>query len=346
MKAAIVEKPGELVVREVPQPEPGEYEALCEFLYGATCTGTDQHIIHDRLPWQTNYPAILGHESIGRVVETGPKVRFLEKGDLVVRGGCPGFPELGISSSWGGFAQYGLAADHRAMQEDGLPENEWMSHRRELVVPPDIDPAAATMMITWRETLSYFTRMGVSEGANVWVLGSGGVGLAFTSHARNRGAARVVATGNPTREEVARAAGASDYFGYGSEELADGLAQASPEGFDFVIDSVGKADLLETILPLLKPGGAVGIYGIDEKNSIRMDPFRARGTFTFFSGGYDEYESHDEVVARMRDGSLDATLWLDLENSFPLVRIGEAFDAVRDRKLVKALVRLTEADGA
>lgn len=342
MKAAIVEKPGELVVREVPQPEPGEYEALCEFLYGATCTGTDSHIIHDRLPWQTNYPAILGHESIGRVVGTGSKVRFLKEGDLVVRAACPGFPELGISSSWGGFAQYGLASDHRAMQEDGLPESAWMPHRRELVVPPDIDPAAATMMITWRETLSYFTRMGVSDGANVWVLGSGGVGLAFTSHARNRGAARVVATGNPTREEVARAAGATDYFDYGSEDLAGSLSQASPEGFDVVIDSVGKADLLESILPHLKPGGTVAIYGIDEKNSIRMNPFRARGTFTFANSGYDEFESHEEVVSRMRDGSLDATLWLDIENSFPLDRIGEAFAAVWDRKLVKALVRLTD----
>ena len=39
MKAANVEKPGVLRVRDVPRPVPGECEALCELLYGATQTG-------------------------------------------------------------------------------------------------------------------------------------------------------------------------------------------------------------------------------------------------------------------------------------------------------------------
>ena len=51
MRAALVEKLGSLVVRTVPDPRPGPYEALCELVYGATCTGTDSHIIAGSFPW-------------------------------------------------------------------------------------------------------------------------------------------------------------------------------------------------------------------------------------------------------------------------------------------------------
>ena len=51
MKAAIVEKPDVLVVRDVPMPEMGDYFALCEILWGATCSGTDMHIIEGRFPF-------------------------------------------------------------------------------------------------------------------------------------------------------------------------------------------------------------------------------------------------------------------------------------------------------
>lgn len=45
MKALIVERPGKLAVREIPEPPMGEYEVRCRMLYGATCTGTDLHVI-------------------------------------------------------------------------------------------------------------------------------------------------------------------------------------------------------------------------------------------------------------------------------------------------------------
>jgi hypothetical protein len=34
MKASIVEKFGRLVVREIEEPKPGDYDAIFEFLYG------------------------------------------------------------------------------------------------------------------------------------------------------------------------------------------------------------------------------------------------------------------------------------------------------------------------
>ena len=179
MKAAIVETPGVLNVREVPDPKPGVYDSICRNLYGATCSGTDLHIIHGRFPGRVDYPTVLGHETVGRVVDVGPRVRHLQVGDLVTRSGTNSLSEPGLSSTWGGFAEYGIVTDHWAMKDDGLDDVMWKSHVAQQIVPPDVEPAMATMLITWRETLSYVKRMGVSHGATVLLMGSGGVGLSF-----------------------------------------------------------------------------------------------------------------------------------------------------------------------
>ena len=100
MKAAVVENAGHLVVRDIPMPHVGDYDALCEMLYGATCSATDSHLVEGRFPWPIHYPTVLGHESIGRVIRVGPRVRNFRIGDLVTRVGAP--PSEGVSVNWGG----------------------------------------------------------------------------------------------------------------------------------------------------------------------------------------------------------------------------------------------------
>lgn len=340
MKAAIVEKPGVLSVREIAMPEVGDYDALCEMLYGATCTGTDQHLIAGRFPWPVHYPTILGHESIGRVVTVGPRVRHLHVGDLVTRVGAPAVPADGLDANWGGYAEYGIAKDHRAMREDGLPRRDWDAFRINQVLPHDFDAAKATMIITWRETLSYLTRMGVGPGSTLLVIGSGGNGLAFAAHAHNRGAAHVAMIGSDLREPVAHALGVQAYYDYHQTRLVDAAGKQMSEGYDFIIDAVGKTGQLDFALSLVKPGGVVGIYGIDDYGRCIINPARARGTFTFYNGGYDEEETHAQVVAEIQQGRLRAENWLDPARPYLLDNISQAFDDLRERKMVKAVVKL------
>jgi threonine dehydrogenase-like Zn-dependent dehydrogenase len=344
MKAAVVEEPGNLVVREISRPQVGDYDVLCDLLYGATCTGTDQHLIRGYFPWPVTYPTILGHESVGRVVEVGPNVRHLREGDLISRVGAPPSPESvpgGVPNvNWGGFAEFGIAKDHWAMRADGLPPSVWRGHRINQVIPPDIDPRAATMIITWRETLSYITRMGVKIGDAVLIVGSGGNGLAFANHAANAGAKPVAMVGNRSRRAAGHAAGVTDYVDYKADDVTAVLNDLQPAGFDAIIDAVGQAGSADRVLPHLKASGTLGIYGIDNYESSQIHPHRARGSFTFYSGGYDEAETHHAVIELMREERLDANIWLDLDHAYPLDEIHAAFDAVRERRLIKALVKL------
>jgi len=340
MKAALIESVGRLAVRAIPRPACGDYDALCRLLYGATCTGTDRHLIHGRFPWPVKYPTVLGHESIGRVVETGAKVRYLKRGDLVTRVGCPADPGARFGSNWGGFAEYGVARDHRAAKEDGRPEEEWSGHRVNQALPADFSPAESTMIITWRETLSFIRRMGVGPGKRLLVLGSGGNGLAFAAHGLNLGAALVALTGSARREACGRAVGAQAYYDYTRADLSEALKRDHPNGFDFIIDAVGRKGLLDAALPHCARGGSAAIYGIDDYGQCALNPARARGTFTFFNGGYDEAETHEAVVAFVRAGKLQARHWLDIEHPLPLERLAEAYTEPGKRAFSKVLVQL------
>ena len=70
MLAAVVTRPGELVIEQVERPKPGPGQFLIKVLASSICNATDNHILegifdgnHDR------YPQVLGHEVCGEVVE-------------------------------------------------------------------------------------------------------------------------------------------------------------------------------------------------------------------------------------------------------------------------------------
>lgn len=342
MKAALVEKFGSIVVREVEDPKMGDYDALCELLYGATCTGTDSHIIEGCFPWIGKLPTVPGHESVGRVVAVGKKVRNFKVGDLVTRAGTPPSADGKFSVTWGGFAQLGLAKDHWAMCADGRPGEEWNNGMitANQIVPAAVDARVAPMFTTWRETLSLVKRLGIGPGATVLIAGSGGNGLAMAAHAANLGAT-VAMVGSPRREKCSRAAGVKTYVDYGSKEWSDAVQQAAPGGFDFVLDALGRRGLVDSLLGCLKPGGKICIYGIDDFGKIAINPGFARGAFVYCPAAYSEAETHQDVSDFVLQGKLNADLWYDVAKPYPLADIAAAFEDVKKSAKPKMLIKLS-----
>ncbi|NLF28398.1 MAG: alcohol dehydrogenase catalytic domain-containing protein [Clostridiales bacterium] len=337
MRAAVATVDRTLEVQTVPIPEIGPYDALVKLTYGATCAGTDQRVIDHGHPRPLRYPGILGHESVGRVLEVGEKVTSFKPGDLIARVGVPETAEMG--ACWGGFAQYGVARDWRAMRDAGLGEELWRKARVNRVIPGDIPERAAPMIITWRETLSYATRIGVREGARALVLGSGANALAFIGHAAFAGAS-VSAMGGASREQSARAAGAGGYVDYRDPEAGKRLRALFPDGVNLVIDAIGFPSGMSAALPLLREGAVVGVYGWHARGDYGINPFLSGHSFTVYCGGYDEPEAHEEVIRRIRIGALDASTYYDMGNPIPLERIRDAYRDLLDRKAVKFLIDL------
>ena len=113
MKALVVVRPGRLELRDVPRPVPGPREALVKIDACGICGTTDRELVAGTQPYHNEYPAILGHESTGLVVEVGPECRKFRVGDRVTRPAAiiAGDHRDGLASCWGGFAEYGLVRD-------------------------------------------------------------------------------------------------------------------------------------------------------------------------------------------------------------------------------------------
>lgn len=339
MKAAVVGVTGGLQVLSVTKPDYGPYQALVQMCYGATCAGTDQRLIERKHPNPIQYPAVLGHESVGRVIAAGKRVVSFRIGDLITRVGTPELPQENLHICWGGFAQYGVATDWMAMEQDGFPCSRWNKFRVQKVVPDDIPVKAAPMMITWRETLSYMTRVGVKAGDRVVIVGSGANALAFVCHCVYAGA-HVAVLGGPMRAEKIVQAGAELSLNYHDNEAVGKLKETFPDGVDLILDGVGAHSTVNQLLPLLRTDGCVAVYGWNDRRDYGLNPFGAVNSFQVYCGGYDEAETHDEVVKRIREGALNASLWYDLEHPVSLRKIRDAYTDLLERKALKYLIDL------
>lgn len=351
MRAAVVEAPGRLVVRDdLPEPRlAGDYDVLVTLVYGTTCTATDRLLLEGRFPRPVPYPLLLGHESVGRVTAVGARVRSFSPGDLLVRVGAP---DADGGNDWGGFAEKGWTRDAEAMREDGLPRAAWAPFDAARRVLPDVPPVRAPLLVTLRETLSFLTRTGLRRGVSLLLVGSGGHALAFAHHAARLGA-RCVAVGSAGRRDLALAAGAEELLDYRAADLEERLALSFPialdetgapwlssGGCDLLLDAAGSAETVRRLLPTLAPGGTVALYGTRPPGEAGLDPMRARGTFTVYNAHLDEAEVHDEAVDAIRSGGFDPSIWLGDGHAFPLAELPRAFDELAARRRVKALVHL------
>ena len=115
MKTLIVDPTGALSVAKVPMPEYGEYQALVKTVSCGVCNGTDAKLIHGKFKffdYSRDYPLMLGHEGVGRVVEAGSKVTGYKVGDIVLLPFVD--PMAGYHSGWGAFSEYGVINDEKA----------------------------------------------------------------------------------------------------------------------------------------------------------------------------------------------------------------------------------------
>jgi threonine dehydrogenase-like Zn-dependent dehydrogenase len=340
MKAAVVVEPGRLEIWDIDQPVPGDYEALVEILYCATCIGTDKNYIYGRHIRPVQYPMLLGHEAVGRVVELGRGVKNFAVGDLVTDVGCPGTPDGRISSRAGGYAEYGIVKDVCEMKKAGIPREMWEKNRANRGIPSWFSPAASTLITPYRETLSYLRRIGVKKGTRVLILGSGCTGLCFAANAVNEGASLVGMIGTPLREGIAKKLGVNAFISYKEENAVSAMEAAASGLFDIIIDGVGVRGGLSQALRLLKPYGVCGVYGWYDWDANIIDPFAARDSFTFYAGGYDQAETHDDVIRYMQCGDLDPADILALDHIYELDDIWQAYQDAWDRKVIKSVVRV------
>ena len=350
MRAVVVRGPNDFGLEEVPEPTPGDYEALVRISHCGICTATDRHIIAGpaHFPRMQPLPTILGHESIGAITALGPNVRYLKEGDIVLRPGAVRYGETlgGFSGSFGGMAEWGLVADARAIIED-TPRTQAPPLPRyalsQQVVPPDFDPVGAGMFITFKETLSWAQDFGVGVGARVAVIGTGGVGLCLMRACKLLGAATVIALGRrqwPLQQALDQ--GADQTVDITQQSPLAGIQAATGGALcTHVIDAVGDNALLQQGIGLLADGGRLGQYGIPPIRRTDLDWSGAPRNVSLHFINPNEARVHDLALGWLRMGLFKPLSLVDLV--LPLEDVHQAFDLLDKRYATRITLSMGES---
>ncbi len=311
MQAAAVLEPGRVVLVELPKPVPGPYEVLVRSELAFICNATDRKVVQGHFPGMgsESYPLILGHETVGRVVESGSKVRSFALGDRVL-GGLNLSP-TGYKSGWGADAEYVLACDHEAMVADGVADEAhgWLEvYKIMKKVPTDIPPEAAGLLATWREVYAGFDDFHLKPGDDILIFGAGPVGLSFCRFAKLLGLGWVgVVDTLDFKRGKALEMGADAVFEPGDPALA-GLAKARGRALDAVIDAVGSERVINAALPLIRLAGSICVYGVLSGETLRLAKGTAPNNFNLYMHQWPtrdaEAAAQEPLIEWIRAGKL------------------------------------------
>ncbi|MDR2514465.1 MAG: zinc-binding dehydrogenase [Christensenellaceae bacterium] len=336
MKALIVESPGKLAVKELPIPKPGLCQALVKMKSCGVC-GTDMKIIHGELKNFNIYPAILGHEGFGEVVQVGPGCTSLHRGDRVVlpyiEGKCGEY-----SGGFGAFAQYALVGDAEGyrLHGQGTPGFSLSAFGQTALRPTDIiGDVEGAMLITFREVLSAMGRFGCEANKSVAVFGMGPVGLCFVRYAKLLGLSPVIAIANSDEKaQYALAMGADFALNNKTKNVALELRAVCPNGVDFVIDAAGQQEIIAQAMGLIADHGKVCVYGVPASNEMRLDwsaaPYNWTLDFLQWPVKRDEAAVHNQVMAWIALGALTPGDFIS--DVIPFESVLDAFKIMEERR--------------
>ncbi|MGE5223842.1 MAG: zinc-dependent alcohol dehydrogenase [Omnitrophica WOR_2 bacterium] len=334
MKGLFITDRNNLEVLELPEPKLGPYEALVQVEACGICNSTDWKLIEGEFV-SGSFPVLLGHESVGRVIRKGRNVRNFREGDRVLRSTLRDehVPFRGGRSCWGGFVEKAIVTDVWA--EKNLAYNAFPHPQQ--VVPPDIPPDQATLLITLKETLSCLENTGVQTGQSLAITGSGPVAQALTCFARLAGISPLVVFGRqPDRGPLFTRLGA-DAYNVGdsySPEVQDILRRG---GFDRVIEAVGSRAALTRSLKLAGKKGKVNLYGIAPESEPYL-PVESHDPRVFRSK-VAEAEVHDRLLGWIAEGKIRLADWIS--RSLPWTDYRQGFEMVRNKSANKVVLLFT-----
>ncbi|MGV8711950.1 MAG: S-(hydroxymethyl)glutathione dehydrogenase/class III alcohol dehydrogenase [Nitrosomonas sp.] len=361
--AAVAWKAGEpLTIEQVDLEGPRSGEVLVEIKATGICH-TDYYTLSGADP-EGLFPAILGHEGAGVVVDVGPDVKSLRKGDHVIPLYTPECRECKFCLS----KKTNLCQAIRSTQGKGLmpdstsrfsiagkPLFHYMgtSTFSNFTVVPEIALAKIREdapfdkvcyigcgVTTGLGAVIYTAK--VEAGANVAVFGLGGIGLNVIQGARMVGADKIIGIDiNPEREAMARKFGMTHFINPNDvPNIVDAVVQLTDGGADYSFECIGNTTVMRQALECTHKGwGRSIIIGVAKAGAeISTRPFQlvtGRKWEGSAFGGARGRTDVPRIVDWYMEGKIDIdslithTLTLDnINEGFHLMKTGESIRSV------------------
>ena len=337
MKTFVVNKDGSTQICEIPKPRYSEKQALVKTIACGMC-GTDVKLLHQQFKGfpADIYPIMLGHEGVGEVVEIGSEVTTFKVGDKVILPFVDPDPELypGLGSGWGALSEYAVVCDPAAWPEGQAPECAYAQK----VLPDDIDPVDAVMIVTFREVLASIRYFGIKPGDKVVVYGCGPVGSTFIKFMNLCGIEEITAIDIIDEKlQNVHANGAKYIINSQKADVTKEIRSRYPDGVDYVLDAIGAPFVLNAAMPLIKDRGSVLCYGVPPVEQVTIDFSKADYNWSVIYQQMprkaEEGLAHDQVMEWIRSGEI--ALKDFISDYYKFEDSVHAFNQLLDRKIQK-----------
>jgi uncharacterized zinc-type alcohol dehydrogenase-like protein len=246
----------------------GEKDVKIDILYCGVCH-SDLHFARNE--WHfTVYPAVPGHEIVGRVAEVGAKVTGFKVGDTVGVGcmvdscrtcsackeGLEQYCETGQVGTYGGTEPVIGGPTFGGYSSSIVVDQDFV-----LRIPAGMElPATAPLLCAGITLYSPLRHWGAGPGKKVGIVGLGGLGHMGVKLAHAMGAETVLFTTSPSKVEDGKRLGADEVIISNNKEQM----KKHTASFDFIIDTVSATHDVTPFIMLLKRDGTLVQVGAPE----------------------------------------------------------------------------------
>ncbi len=352
-----------LTIDEVDLAGPRDGEVLVEIKATGICH-TDYYTLSGADP-EGLFPAILGHEGAGVVLEVGAGVPWLKPGDHVIPLYTPECRnckfclsrKTNLCQAIRGTQGKGLMPDGSSrFSIGGQPILHYMgtsTFANHIVVPgialakirPDAPFDAVCYVgcgVTTGVGAVLFTAK-VEAGANVVVFGLGGIGLNVIQGAKMVGADKIIGVDlNPAREAMARKFGMTHFINpKTSANVVDDIVQLTDGGADYSFECIGNTQVMRQALECTHKGwGRSIIIGVAEAGAeISTRPFQLVTGRKWEGSAFGGARGRTDVP-KIVDWYMDGKLNIDdlITHKLRLDQINEGFELMKRGESIRSVV--------
>jgi S-(hydroxymethyl)glutathione dehydrogenase/alcohol dehydrogenase len=354
-------KPLEIVEVDLEGPKTGE--VLIEIKATGICH-TDAFTLSGDDP-EGAFPAILGHEGAGIVVEVGPAVSSLKVGDTVIPLYTPECrecnfclnPKTNLCQSIRATQGRGLMPDGSSrFSLDGKSILHYMgcSTFSNYTVLPEIALAKIRSDAPF-DKVCYIgcgvtTGVGavafdakVEPGSTVAVFGLGGIGLNVVQGAKMVGADRIIGVDlNAGREKLSREFGMTDFINPSdTDNVTEAIIDLTDGGVDYSFECIGNTTTMRQALECTHKGWGesfiIGVAGAGQEISTR--PFQLVTGRSWKGTAFGGARGRSDVP-KIVDWYMNGKIQIDplITHTMPLEDINKAFDLMHEGKSIRSVV--------
>ncbi|MFO1151753.1 MAG: S-(hydroxymethyl)glutathione dehydrogenase/class III alcohol dehydrogenase [Alsobacter sp.] len=360
--AFAAKKPLEIVELDLEGPRQGE--VLIEVKATGICH-TDYYTLSGADP-EGLFPAVLGHEGAGVVLECGPGVTTLKPGDHVIPLYTPECRECEYClSRKTNLCQKIRVTQGRGLMPDGSSRFSYKGEKvlhymgtstfANHIVVPEIAVAKIRSDAPFDKVCYIGCGVTTGIGAVIWtakvetgaravVFGLGGIGLNVIQGLKLVGAEQIVGVDvNPSKRDLATKFGMTDFVNPKevSGDLVAHLVELTRGGADYSFDCTGNVQVMRQALECCHKGwGQSIIIGVAPAGAeIATRPFQLVTGRVWKGSAFGGARGRTDVP-RIVDWYMDGRINIDdlITHKLPLERINEGFDLMHEGKSIRSVV--------